>query len=167
MTGTNNPFFGLKHSNSTLKLMAVSKSLAQIYIYNDVKILLTIVSYASLLARSIESQYGTGLKTISSGSLFRGGWYLTKTPFSPLDKPKILDNNSKEFKEFILNIINNKHILRQIFVFDADILKFLRCYDGVVEYGKSLNIQPNTIKSYLDSGKPFKGYLFSTHRLLE
>lgn len=55
--------------------MSVAKSLSKIFIYNEENILLTIVSSASLLAKSIKSQYVTVLKTIKNGSLFRGGWY--------------------------------------------------------------------------------------------
>jgi len=71
--GVNNPFYGLTHSKHSLQLMSKAKSLGKVFIYNDVKILLTIVYSATLLARSIKSSYLTVLNTIKTGSLFRGG----------------------------------------------------------------------------------------------
>jgi len=62
--GVNNPFYGLTHSKHSLQLMSINKSLGKVFIYNDVKILLTIVYSATLLARSIKSSYPKVLNAI-------------------------------------------------------------------------------------------------------
>lgn len=49
------------------------------------------------------------------------------------------------------NMINNKHIIKAIFVFNANTLEFLTRYDGVVECGKALKIHQSKINNYLDS----------------
>jgi len=84
------------------------------------KILLTIISSATLLSRSIKASYPTILNIIKTGKLFRGSWYFTRTPFSSLDIPKFKDPNSKEYLELIDNMIKNKHIIKAIFVFNAE-----------------------------------------------
>jgi group I intron endonuclease len=178
-TGANNPFFGLTHSKYSIQLISLAKSKAQIFIYNEMKVLLTIVTSATLLTKSIKSSYSTIMTTIKTGSLFRGGWYFTKTPFSPLpqpfgqggsgegDKPKFLNLESKEYLQLMEDIIKNKHILKAIFVFNAENQQIIKRYDGLVECAKDLKISHNTINTHLDTGKPFKGYLFSSHKLLK
>lgn len=166
-TGANNPFFGLTHSKNSLHLISVAKSKAQIFIYNEMKVLLTIVTSATLLTKSIKSSYSTIMTTIKTGSLFRGGWYFTKTLFSSGDKPKFLNLESKEYLQLMEDIIKNKHILKAIFVFNAENQQLIKRYDGLVECAKDLKISHSTIKSHLDTGKSFKGYLFSSHKLLK
>ena len=131
------------------------------------KVLLTIVTSATLLTKSIKSSYSTIMTTIKTGSLFRGGWYFTKILFSSEDKPKFLNLESKEYLQLMQDIIKNKHILKAIFVFNAENQQLIKRYDGLVECAKELKISHNTINSYLDTGKPFKGYLFSSHKLLK
>jgi hypothetical protein len=65
------------------------------------------------------------------------------------------------------DIIKNKHILKAIFVFNAENQQLIKRYDGLVECAKDLKISHSTIKSHLDTGKSFKGYLFSSHKLLK
>ena len=166
-TGINNPFFGLTQSKYSLQLISLAKSKGQIFIYNEMKVLLTIVTSATLLTKSIKSSYSTIMTTIKTGSLFRGGWYFTKTLFSSEDKPKFLNLESKEYLQLMQDIIKNKHILKAIFVFNAENQQLIKRYDGLVECAKELKISHNTINSYLDTGKPFKGYLFSSPKLLK
>jgi hypothetical protein len=52
------------------------------------------------------------------------------------------------------------------FVFDAKTFTFLKMYEGVRECAKELEISHNAITLHLDNGKEYKGYLFSSHRLL-
>lgn len=80
-TGINNPFWGLTHSKYSLQLISLAKSKSKIFIYNEMKIILTIVTSATLLTKSIKFSYSTIMTTIKTGSLFRGGRYFTKTLF--------------------------------------------------------------------------------------
>lgn len=164
--GVKNPFYGLTHSKNSLELMSISKSIGKVFIYNDMKILLIIFTSATLLSRSIKASYPTIINIIKTGNLFRGEWYLTRTPFLTSDKPKFSDKNSKEYSELIEDIIKNKHILKAIFVFNAEDHKLLKRYNGVIECAKDLNISHNNINKYLDTGKEFKSYLFSTHKYI-
>jgi hypothetical protein len=53
--------------------MSEAKSIGKIFVYNDMKILLTTVSSATLLAKLIKASYPTVLNAIKTVSLFRGG----------------------------------------------------------------------------------------------
>jgi len=60
----------------------------------------------------------------------------------------------------------NNHILRAIFVFNSK-GKFLFKFDSIIEAKKALKISHGTIKLFLDTGKVYNNYLFSSHRVLK
>lgn len=49
----------------------------------------------------------------------------------------------------MLNIFNNKHILRAVFVFNAETLEIFKCYNGVMECAKSLNLSASGLITIL------------------
>ena len=109
--------------------------------------------------------------------MFRGGWYFTSN-FNILDVPLVSDYSSVECNQIILEIKNSYHIRKAIFLFN-DNKEFIKKYDGIEmaspsipikrgggAKGKELQISHTTIKRYALLNKPFKGYIFSYHRLL-
>lgn len=90
--------------------------------------------------------------------------YLSNIPYNISDTPKIAEGYSKECEELILNINNNSHILKAIFVYDLN-RNFICKYDGVMAAQRALNISHSTIKSYAKIGGIYKGYIFSYERL--
>jgi hypothetical protein len=90
---------------------------------------------------------------------------LQNIPYNISDKPKIASWQSKECVELILNINNNSHIRKAVFVYDKD-KKFLGKFDGVLAVQRALQINHCTIKNYANKGGAYKGYIFSYERLL-
>jgi hypothetical protein len=64
----------------------------------------------------------------------------------------------------VLEIIDNKHILKAIFVYDKN-KKFIKKYDGVTEAGRAYSISHITIKKYAISSKMYRDTYFSYERL--
>jgi hypothetical protein len=98
--------------------------------------------------------------------MFRGEWYLSNIPYNLSDTPKIADWNSKECEELVLNINNNSHILKAVFVYDLN-RNFIGKYDGVMVAQRALKISHSTIKNYAKIGGTYKGYIFSYERLID
>lgn len=118
------------------------------------------------LSGQVKASFTTLNKFTQNGLLFRGGWYILKSPFSSNDQPLIVALNSLEYMNMIKDIQINSHILKAIFVFNSK-NEFLFKFDGILEAQKALNISHDTIKLYLDSGKVYNNYLFSSHRVLK
>jgi hypothetical protein len=90
---------------------------------------------------------------------------LQNIPYNISDKPKIASWQSKECEELILNINNNSHIRKAVFVYGKD-KKFIGKFDGVMAVQRALQICHSTIKIYANNGGAYKGYIFSYERLL-
>ena len=89
---------------------------------------------------------------------------------------------SKECEELVLNINNNSHILKAVFVYDLN-RNFIASlgeanpraacgpqggkYDGVMVAQRALKISHCTIKNCAKIGGTYKGYIFSYERLID
>lgn len=164
LTGENNPFYEKSHSKETKLKISETKSKYPVYIYNSYKKLLTILPSVKSLSILIKSNHATIVQVIKLEMLFRGEWYLTNIPYSIEDKPKTPDLDSLDFKQIILEMNNNVHIKRAVFLYDKN-LNFIRKYAGVTEAQKDLNISHATIKKNADIQNIYKDYIFSFERL--
>ncbi len=164
LTGENNPFYNKNHSMESKVRMIEAKSAYPVYIYNSFKELLTIFPSVLTLAKLIKSNHSTIVDTIKEQTIFRGEWYFTNIPYNIEDTPLITNWNSKESDELILNINNNSHIRRAVFVYDTD-KNFICKYDGVMEARRALNISHSTIKNYAKVNGTYRGYIFRYERL--
>ena len=139
-----------------------------IYIYNSNKQLLVIFPSVSTLAKLIKSNLPTVVAAIKEQDIFRGEWNFTNTPYNISDTPLITEWISKECDKLILDINNNSHIRKAVFVTTDDVNKNLIrnfSYDGVTDAQRGLNINHSTIKNYAKVGGSFKGYIFNYERL--
>jgi hypothetical protein len=113
-------------------------------------------------AKLIKSNHPTLVNVIKNNTLFRGEWYITNTPYNISDIPLI--SNWQECDELILEINNNSHIRKAVFVYDLN-KKFIFKYDGVMEAQRALNISHSIIKKYANIGGIYKEYIFSYERI--
>jgi len=63
-----------------------------------------------------------------------------------------------------LNINNNSHIRKAVFVYDIN-KNFICKYHGVMEAQRALNISHSTIKNYAKVNGIYKDYIFRYERL--
>jgi hypothetical protein len=161
---------GFTHSFETLiKLMSVN-SLSPLYIYDSFKTLLVVFPSVKTLADLIQANSVAITNCIADSSLFRGGWYFSRTPLKKKDVPLIpnfatvISDHQANKHTFLSDMIKNIKIQRVVFLYDENKV-LLNIFDGVVQAKKALNISHDTIKKYALSNKPFKGYIFSYHRL--
>jgi len=77
----------------------------------------------------------------------------------------ISDYTSIEGRKIELEIQNNSHIRKAVFLFDLN-KKFICRYDGVMAASKNLNISHDIIKKYSLQNKPYKGFIFSYEKLI-
>ena len=166
VTGENNPFYNRNHSIESKLRMIEANSAYPVYIYNSFKELLVLFPSVKTLAKLIKSNHPTLVKNIQEQTIFRGEWYLSNIPYNLNDTPRIADWNSKECEKLLLNINNNSHILKVVFVYDIN-RKFLEKYEGVVAAQRALNISHSTIKKYASVGGVYNGYIFSYERLID
>lgn len=164
LTGENNPFYNKSHSMENKVRIIEAKSAYPVYIYNSFKELLIIFPSVGTLAKLIKSNHPTIVNAIKEGILFRGEWYFTNIPYNIKDAPLITDWNSKESEELILNINNNSHIRKAVFVYDMN-KNFVAKYDGVMEAQRALGISHSTVKNYAKVNGIYKGYIFRYERL--
>jgi len=164
VTGENNPFYNRNHSMESKLRMIEANSAYPVYIYNSFKELLVIFPSVRILAKLIKSNHPTLVKFIKEQTILRGEWYLNNIPYNISDTPKIADWSSKECQELLLNINNNSHILKAVFVYDLN-RNFIGKYDGVMVAQRALKISHSTIKNYARVGGVYKGYIFSYERL--
>jgi group I intron endonuclease len=166
VTGENNPFYNRNHSIESKLRIIEANSAYPVYLYNSFKELLVIFPSVKTLANLIKSNHPTLVKNMQEQTLFRGEWYLSNIPCNLSDTPRIADWNSKECEELLLNINNNSHILKAVFVHDLD-KKFLEKYEGVMAAQRALKISHSTIKKYANVGGAYNGYIFSYNRLID
>lgn len=164
LTGENNPFYNKSHSVESKVRMIEAKSAYPVYVYNSLKELLVIFPSVKTLANLIKSNHSTIVNLIKEQTIFRGEWYFTNLPYNISDTPIIANWISKECEQLILNINNNSHIRKAVFLYDAN-KNFICKYEGVTDAQRALNISHSTIKSYAKSGGSYNGYIFSYDRL--
>ena len=164
LTGENNPFYNKQHSVESKVRMIEANSSYPVYIYNYFKVLLVVFPSVGTLYRRIQSNHNTLVSIIKDKTIFRGEWYLSNVPYNISDTPLISDIHSPECDRLVLDILNSKHILKGIFVYDKN-KKFLGKYNGVTDAGRAWSINHNTIKKYALSGKVYKNLIFSYERL--
>ena len=148
-------------------LISEGRSNRKIYIYDDLLNLQVIVSSLNKLAKSICANNSTLNLFINSKKLFRGNWYIKDYLISTNDIPLVFDNFSIEYKNIVEDMRNKAHIKQAIFVFELKSKKFIHKFDGIMIAEKELNIRHEKIKYSIINNKPFKGYIFSYHRLLD
>jgi group I intron endonuclease len=168
--GINNPFYGKLHNDISKLKMSKSSSTSPLYIYNSFRELILIYPSISSFAKVIACNQPTIKSFIKSQTLFRGNWYFTIELLNLNDKPLIDKDqfNSKEYKELIIDMKNNIHIKKVIFLYIIDLegkYKFIKKFDGIIIAEKELNIRHEIIKNYAIKLLPYNGYLFSYHRL--
>jgi hypothetical protein len=123
-------------------------------------------SYLSFnLALQIKVNFSPLKRSMEDQSLFRGGWYITRTPYSELELPLIIDSSSPEYIDLIQKIQASSHIKQAVFLYNASDLQFIKKFDGIIEARAELQISHETIKTHALAGSVYKGYLFSYHRL--
>ena len=166
LAGKKNPFYNKNHSVISKLKMIEANSAYPVYIYNSFKILLVIFPSVNTLTKLIKSNHSTIVSYIKKAILFRGEWYFRKSPYNLSDIPLICNWSSNESNNIMLDIINNSHIKRAIFVYDTN-KNFIRKFEGVNQAQKELNINHDTIKRFVLLNKPYKGYIFSYERLSE
>lgn len=164
LTGENNPFYNKNHSTESKVRMIEARSAYPVYVYNSYKDLLVIFPSVLTLAKLIKSNHSTIVEVIKEQTLFRGEWYFVNIPYNINDIPVIINWMSKQCDELILNINNNSHIRKAVFVYDIN-KNFICKYNGVTEAKKYLNISHSTIKYYAKLGGGYNGYIFSYKRL--
>ena len=64
----------------------------------------------------------------------------------------------------ILDIKNNSHIRKAVFVYDTN-RNFIGKYEGVTDAQRALNISHSTIKKYAKLEGTYNNYIFSYERL--
>lgn len=162
--GTNNGFFGAKHTAETLLAMSKAKSTGMVYVYNLHWDLLLVMTSTKMVTKFMNVNFSTVVSLMESGDLFRGGWYFTRLPISDETVPKFVNDSSEAIALF--DTIKGAVLVRKpVFVFDADTLEFVRAYNGVMECAKDMKVSHNTIKSVMASGSRAGKYLFSPHRV--
>lgn len=95
----------------------------------------------------------------------RGEWYLSNIPYNILDIP-LIDWQSKECEQWIVDMKNQRNIPKAIFVYDAN-KKFITKYEGVTKAPKEWNRNHSTIKKYAKVAGSYNGYIFSYEILHE
>lgn len=165
VTGENNPFYNKSHSLESKIRMIEANSGYSVYVYNSFKELLVIFPSVLTLAKLIKSNHSTLVNIIKEQIIFRGEWYLNNIPYNINDTPIIADWSRKECEELVLNMNNNSHIKKAVFVYDIN-RNFFGKYEGVMKAQRALNISHSTIKNYAKIGGGYKGYIFSYERLV-
>lgn len=165
LTGENNPFYNKSHSMESKIRMIEAKSAYPVYVYNSFKELLVIFPSVSTLAKLIKSNHSTIVDLIKEQTIFRGEWYFTNLPFSIDNSPKISEWTSKECEELILDINNNSHVRKAVFVYDVN-GNFVCKYEGVTKAQEALNINHSIIKKYAKLKSTYNGYIFSYERII-
>jgi group I intron endonuclease len=163
LVGENNPFYNKNHSLDSKLRMIEAKSAYPVYIYNSFKELLVIFPSVRTLAKLINSNHSTIVSYIKNRTLFRGEWYFNNLPVNLTDIPLISNWSSKESNNLILEIINNSHIKKAIFVYNTN-KEFICKFEGVIHAQKELNINHDIIKKYALLNTPYKGYIFNYER---
>jgi len=166
VTGENNPFYNKSHSIESKIRMIEANSAYSVYVYNSFKKLLVIYPSVKTLANLIKSNHPTLVNIIKEQTIFRGEWYLRNIPYNINDTPIIANWFSKECEGLVLNMNNNSHIRKAVFLYDIN-RKFLGKFEGVMDAQRALKISHSTIKNYANVGGVYKGYIFSYERFVD
>lgn len=166
LVGENNPFYNRNHSTETKIRMIEANSAYPVYVYNSFKELLVVYPSVNTLANLIKSNHPTLVNVIKEGTLFRGEWYLSNIPFNINDIPSITNWTSDECSKLILEMNNNSHIKKAVFVYDIN-RNFIGKYEGVTDASRALKMSHLTIKKYAEIGGVYNEYIFSYERLID
>jgi group I intron endonuclease len=180
LVGENNPFYNKNHSVESKLRMIEANSSYSVYIYNSFKELLVIFPSVRTLAKLIHSNHSTIVSYIKNKTLFRGEWYFSNLPFNLTDTPLISNWSSNESNNIILEINNNSHIKKAIFVYSLN-KEFIGKFEGVTHAQRELNINHDIIKKCALLNTPYRhhaplatkwggvvadqGYIFSYERI--
>nr|YP_009307016.1 orf322 [Tolypocladium ophioglossoides]AOR52829.1 orf322 [Tolypocladium ophioglossoides] len=165
LIGENNPFYNKSHSLESKVRIIEAKSAYPVYVYNSYKELLVIFPSVSTLAKLIKSNHPTIVDAIKEQTIFRGEWYFTNLPYNINNIPLISNWTSKECEKLILDINDNSHIRKAVFVYDSN-KNFICKYEGVTKAQEALNINHSIIKKHARLSSIYDGYIFSYERLL-
>jgi hypothetical protein len=132
--------------------MIDAKSLSKVFVYNYYKELQANFPSVKTFAKLIKANSVSVHKVIENGMLFRGGWYITKTPLNT--NIGNIDHATPVYSSYIYPLIkrqsreikNNSAIKQPIFVFDLDGI-YLRKYNGIVEAEENLKIRHEATNS--------------------
>jgi len=164
LTGDNNPFYNKSHSVESKLRMSEANSAYPVYVYNSFKQLLVVFPSVRFLAKLIKSNHATLVDVIKNNLIFRGEWFLSNIPYNLTDTPLI--SSSEERDKLVLEIIEESHIKKAIFVYDTD-KNFIGKYDGVMAASRALKLNQLTIKNQAIVGGTYKNYIFSYERLID
>lgn len=164
LIGENNPFYNKNHSTESKLRMIEANSAYPVYVYNSYHELLVIFPSAKTLANLINSNHATIVSNIKNETIFRGEWYFSNIPLNINDKPLISDWCSKECNELVVEILNNSHIRKAVFVYDLD-LNFIYKFYGVKKAEIALGINHSIIKKYANVSGKYNEYIFSYERI--
>lgn len=160
LIGENNPFYKKNHSIESKIRMIEINSIYPIYIYDFNLDLLVIYPSISTFCKKIDSNNKTIKKHIENKNIFRGNWYISYIPYNIEDTPKIEKWTNEETNKLILDIKNNKHIKKAIFVYDLN-KNLINKYEGVTKAQKALNINHSIIKEFAKFNKVYNNLIFS------
>ena len=89
LVGENNPFYNKSHSLESKLRMIEAKTAYPVYVYNSYRVLQVVFPSVKTLAKMINSNHPTIVKSIKNQVLFRGEWYFSNIPFNLSDVPLI------------------------------------------------------------------------------
>jgi len=124
LTGENNPFYGKTHSEESKLKISTANSAFSLYVYNSLRQLVMICPSVRALADLINTNSSTITNCIKNKSLFRGEWYFASSPFQIEESPLIIDYNSKEGQEVILEMKNERYLFN-LLVEEMELLVFI------------------------------------------
>ena len=148
LIGENNPFYNKTHSLETKIKIIEAKSAYPVYVYNSYRVLQVIFPSVTTLAKLINSNQPTIVKCIKNKALFRGDWYFSKILFKLSDVPLISNWFSTKALNLNLDLKNNSHIKKAIFVYLIN-KEFVKKFNGVMQAKKELHINSDVIKKML------------------
>jgi len=164
LIGDNNPFYNQSHSVETKLRMSEANSAYPLYVYNSFKQLLVVFPSVRFLSKLIKSNHATLVDVIKNNLIFRGEWFLSNIPYNLTDTPLI--SSSEERDKLVLEINEQSHIKKAIFVYDTN-KNFIGKYEGVMAASRALKISHLTIKNHANVGSIYNNYRFSYERLID
>ena len=164
LTGENNPFYNKSHSVESKLRISEARSAYPVYVYNSFKQLLVVFPSVNFLSKLIYSNHVTIVDVIKNNLIFRGEWFLSNIPYNITDTPLI--SSLEERDKLILEINQQSHIKRAIFVYDTN-KNFIGKYEGVMAASRALKISHLTIKNHANVGGIYRNYIFSYVRLID
>lgn len=148
LKGELNPFYNKIHTAESIEKIRKKKSTSEIYIYNSYRKLLVIFPSVTTFCKSIKGNNAFVNKIIESGNLFRGEWYITKTPFvaqhSKFSNIPLQAKAKKENAEFIFSSpIPASSVAGPAYrVIDTPVYySYLNCSELIEEIKKNISIK--------------------------